>query len=219
MKFKYLFLNVIVFTLLGYSCSETGDSYKPEWIDRDRMILIKNLTHSLDSLRILISNIPEEELNQRPDSNSWSIAEVVEHLVLQDQAFYRELTAISSRPEETAFIEKLETNDAGFLAYATDPNPSQADWFAVPTGNYKDFKIILNQFISVRNETINFVKETKADLRRHYTYRTIPDHLLDMEFYRIRKVRDLHQLMLNEIAHTYRHLGQIIRIKEKAEGM
>jgi len=218
MLFKAISLELLVgITMLGYSCSETGHSYKPDWTDQDRKVLLDGLSQSLDSLLILTGDISEEKLNQKPDSNSWSVAEVVEHLVLQDQAFYRELTAISSRPEEITLIENLESNDAEFLEYATDPNPGQADWFAVPTGNYKDFEVVLNHFITVRNETIKFITETKSDLRKHYTYREIPEHLLQNEFYRIRKVRDLHQLILNEIAHTYRHVGQINRIRERVE--
>lgn len=210
---KVLLPFVFLLIIFG-SCQTEGTTYDPRWSAEDKNELLSGLQQSSDSLESIVKQVDPKYFFTKPDSNSWSIAEVVEHLVLQDQAYYRELTAISVRPEEVNFIEDLRENDEKFREYATDPNPGQADWFAVPTGNYKDFKVVLNQFKKVRISTIEFINKTESDLRRHYTYRSIPEQLLTNDFYRVRKVRDLHQLVLNEIAHTYRHIGQVLRIKE-----
>jgi len=186
------------------------------WSEGERGILVSGLENSLDAVINEVVSLDDRLWQSKKDFDQWSIAEVIEHLILQDQAYYREIKVVSSLPNMPEYVDRVKGNDLKFLEYASDPVKSKADWDVTPTGRFCTKDDALEQFQKVRNEMINLVSNSDADFRQVFTFRKIPQSVIDKntEFYKVREVRDLHQLVLNAIAHTERHHGQLMRIKQ-----
>jgi len=156
--------------------------------------------------------LDNDQWNFHEDSTRWSIGEIVEHLILQEQAYWRELYVVSLAPELPQYIETVKGNDEQFLAYASDPTPGKAGWYIQPTGRFCHRVGTIEAFMQVRSQVIDLINDTEADYRKHFTFRKYPqDGLLSDPG--LWDVRDLHQLMLTNIAHNDRHLHQLRKVK------
>lgn len=211
----YLIYPAIITLILG--CETTPPPHKQLWTDEERTLLIEGLEASKADILDTVVEVPVDRWMFRSDSTKWSIGDVVEHLVLQDRAYHREIKVVAALPAMPQYVDQVKGNDELFLAYATDPVRSKADWDVTPTGRFCTKEAALNEFIKVRNEIINLITTSNADFRQVFTFRKIPKQVVDKnpDFYKPREVRDLHQLVLNAIGHTQRHLNQIRRIKSE----
>ncbi len=212
MKVIAVILSILILPAIIITCEVKNEKESIIWTAEDRQQLLSDLQRSRDSLFLEIQDLDTTQLNFKSDSANWSILEIVEHLIWQDILYYRELTNIATRPKEDKLLD-LRVNDSLFQSYATDPNRTQSGWYAIPRGLCTNKDDCWQFYAEIRDREIQFITTTDVDFRRHYTYRNIADSLLDQEFYRIRKVRDLHQLVINQIAHTRRHIAQIKKVK------
>lgn len=163
-----------------------------------------------------IETLTEDQWVFADDTSRWSIAEITEHLVLQNLLHYRELSVAARSPQHIEFRVITDGMDDFFTRYATDATKGKAQWYLQPLGKYESVEIGKSAFSKARRELIRFVSETKADLRKHFTYRTPVEDAYISEL-KIGQVRDLHQLLLTGIAHTDRHLRQIRQIKAQID--
>lgn len=76
-------------------------------------------------------------------------------------------------------------------------------------GRWNSKEKAVAQFVRSHEKIIEFIRDTDADFRSHFTFRTYSDGSLW-------NIRDLHQLMLTNVAHTRRHVNQIRTIKKLA---
>ncbi len=212
MKYWTLFLILAINSF--YSCVPKKEKSNRIWTEEERLILISGLQNSLDQVLVSVANSGDSLWTWKKDRNQWSLAEVVEHLILQDQAYYREIKVVSTLPNMPEYVDRVKGNDEKFLAYSTDPVTSKSDWDVTPTGRFCTKTDAIEVLRKVRKAIIESVSKSDADFRQVFTFRNIPQKVIDKnpEFYSIRQVRDLHQLVLNAIAHTNRHVGQMKRI-------
>lgn len=182
------------------------------WESTDRSFLIKGLTRTKKELINEIQNLSEKEWNFKEEENRWSISEIVEHLEVQDELYFREIFLTTKTPQSDKYIDIVKGKDSEFLKYAVDTAKGQSGWTLAPIGRYCDKESAMNSFNRTRNYIIQFVEETELDLRRFFTFRKYLDDggLADV---RLWDVRDLHQLLLTTIAHTDRHLRQLRKVK------
>jgi len=205
-KFSILLLFTISCTV-----NVTDNPEPPVWTEADRSFLVEHFEKSRSELMNEAQNLTEEQWNFKKDSASWSIAEIVEHLGLQEDMHFREAYVISKTPEQPEIALKTVGNDEKVLSYENNPIKTIAVWFVQPLGRWKNKQDAINQFNRSRDKNIEFVGNTDKNLRVQITFRDIPD---ENDF---RTVRNLHQIYLTTIAHTRRHIHQIEGIK-KAEG-
>lgn len=166
----------------------------------------------LDRTRALLqaeaADLTKEQWQYREDPDRWSIAEVVEHLQLQEDMYFREVYLISQVPSMPELRERVRGKEAQIMAYSTDPESGIAAWFLQPQGRWSSGQEAMRQFLRSREKLTDFIRNTDADLRLHFTFR---DYYPSNEG--LWAIRDLHQLILTTIAHTERHVNQIKRIK------
>jgi len=205
-KFSILLLFTISCTV-----SVTDNPEPPVWTEADRSFLVEQFEKSRSELMNEVQKLTEEQWNFKKDSASWSIAEIVEHLGLQEDMHFREAYVISKTPEQPLIALQTVGNDEKVLSYENNPIKTIAVWFVQPLGRWKTMQDAINQFNRSRDKNIEFVGNTDKNLRVQITFRDIPD---ENDF---RRVRNLHQIYLTTIAHTRRHIHQIEGIK-KAEG-
>ena len=175
------------------------------WTEDQRKFLIAQLESSQRELIAEVEKLSEEQLHFRPDTAKWSVAQVVEHLAVQEEHLHWDLLYNQYTPEQPELARKARTDDRAFLAYATDAARGEAPWLALPLGRFGTKEELLAYFNRFRNQVIRFVRETPTDFRVHFIYRPKEAGI----WHRV----DLHQYTLGFVAHTQRHTNQVRRIE------
>ncbi len=186
------------------------------WNEKNKQYLIKGLERTRNELINEIQNLSNEEWEFKEEINRWSIAEIVEHLEVQDELYFREIFLTTKTPQSDKYIEIVKGKDEEFLKYAVDTVKGKTGWTLEPIGRYCSKESATNSFLRTRNNLIQFVEETDLDLRRFFTFRKYLDDggLSNVSLW---DVRDLHQLLLTTIAHTDRHLNQLRKVKKHSK--
>ncbi|OJV19647.1 MAG: hypothetical protein BGO21_21520 [Dyadobacter sp. 50-39] len=198
---KYFF---IALTLL-LSEAAFGQTKRPVWTPQEREALIEGLQSSQNDLLREAQDLTQNQIRFKPDSASWSVAEVVEHLAIYDELLYWDLLNKQYSPEMPEWVDKVKGLDSIMIAYTDDPVKLKAPFIAQPLGRFPNGKDVLGYFNRYRNELIKLIGETDTDFRMHFVFRS-----KDAGVWR---VRDLHQYTLLWIAHTQRHTNQVRRVK------
>ncbi|MBN8666419.1 MAG: DinB family protein [Chitinophagaceae bacterium] len=173
------------------------------WTEADRLFLVSGLTRTRNEVIQATQNLSDTQWHFKPDSASWSLAQVLEHLGLYERLFIQEADIMLSTVPDPA-MDSLSLPDTTYINWMNDPNPHVADWNAIPLGFMKG-KDNLRFFLFGRDRFINFVEKTTYDLRSHFTFRWGQE-----------KRRSIHALIVVHFAHTDRHLKQIHRIMAHA---
>lgn len=210
----YLILTFFFFACNSPSVPEVNT--QPWWTPADRQHLLSELNRTTEELRKEIDTLSDEQWHFREAPDRWSIAEIVEHLEMQNQLHYREISVVANAPQHLKFRVITEGQDQHFSNYATDTTKGQARWFLQPLGRFCTKEAGQNAFYRAREELTRWVEETPIDLRKQFTFRT-PVEGKPVSELKIEQVRDLHQLLLTGIAHTDRHLRQIRGIKQNSD--
>lgn len=200
MKKKYL-----IISLLYLSVAASAQTKQSLWTEKDRQFLLEGLQSSQNDLLIELKGLTEKQIHFKPDSAKWSIAEVTEHLGIYDELLYWDLLNNQFTPEMPELVEKVKGVDSVMIAYTNDPIKLKAPFVAQPLGRFQKKEDLISYFNRFRNEVINLVRETKADFRLHFIFRS--------EDAGVWHIRDLQQYTLLWIAHTKRHTNQIRSIK------
>lgn len=196
---KSLYVPVAMFLLLiGQIVSAQTRAI---WTENDRQFLLDNLTRTQDEVKRKTSSLSVRQWHFKPDSSSWSIAQVVEHMGLYERIFIQEADIMLSSDPEPA-LDSLSAPDSVYINWMNDPGKHVADWNAQPLGLMKG-KDNLVFFLFAREKFIDFVRYVKSDLKSHFTYRWGKE-----------RRRSIHALIVVHFAHTDRHLRQIERILE-----
>jgi len=175
------------------------------WTESDRQFLLSGLKSTQVELMKTVEGLNEVQIAFKPDSNKWSIAEVLEHLGTFEEILHWDLFSNQYTPEQSGFTSNVLGKDSIMLAYATDTTKGKSPPAAVPLGRFTTLDELKNYFGYHRAAVIKLIENSSADFRKHYIYR--PSEWGDWA------VRDLHQYTIVYITHTTRHTDQIKRIK------
>lgn len=214
MKYLLFFFLVVLFFA---NCSPLTDSKnrhsgKQIWTEKERQDLVNELDRTSRDLMLEIENLNLEQWIFQESPDRWSIAQIVEHLTVQNELHYRELSVNAQALELPQYIPVVSEWDDYFIKYATDTIKGKAKWFLEPIGRFCTKKEAIAAFNSARGNLTQLVKNAKEDFRKQFTFRAkIAIDTLSKA--KPGQVRDLHQLVLTGIAHTERHLRQIREIK------
>lgn len=178
-----------------------------QWTENERQMLIAGLERTEQLVRSELAGLSSSQWTFREKPERWSIAEIVEHLGVQDDMYFREICLLVQQPPQPSYQDKVRGNDAAILEYVTDAEIGQASWYLEPKGRWRDPRQAAQAFSNSRRHLTDFVRTTKADLRQHFTFRSYAGKQNRWS------VRDLHQLMLTTIVHTERHVGQMRKVK------
>ncbi|RRB01095.1 DinB family protein [Larkinella rosea] len=200
--------SLFIISALCFSVVSFAQTKHSLWTEKERQFLVEGLQSSQSDFLNELTGLTQKQIHFKPDSAKWSIAEVAEHLGIYDELLYWDLLNNQYTPEMPEWVEKVKGVDSVMVAYTTDPIKLKAPFVAQPLGRFETKADLLAYFNRFRNEVINLVKETKADFRLHFIFRS--------EDAGVWRVRDLQQYTLLWIAHTQRHTNQIKSIKASA---
>jgi hypothetical protein len=194
---KIAFLFVIVFVHVN------ARSQEKLWTEEDRKYLLYHLERSRDSVLIETKNLSQSQWNFKESPGRWSIKEVVEHIAIYELLFEREISQAFNSPAQVD-LKTSSRPDSAYLGFILEEKPhvttdySKPFTFAVPMGLNEGNNNVA-WLMKMRNESVEFVKTTTADLRSHIAKAGRPN---------------IHQLYIYVFGHTDRHLRQIRKIKQ-----
>jgi hypothetical protein len=191
--------------------SATPASSSPSWTEAERQLLADGLKRTKDLVVRLTDGLSDTAWNFRESPERWSIAQITEHLGLQEDMYFRELYLLSQVPAMPELKPRVAGKDQRIAGYATDPEPGVAAWFLQPMGRWISREMAVGQFVRSRAKLTEFILTTKEDLRVHFTFR---DYVRSDGKESLWAIRDLHQLVLTTIAHTERHVNQMKKVTE-----
>jgi hypothetical protein len=173
------------------------------WTEDDRKLLLENLVRSRDELVKEVEGLSKKQSTFKESPDRWSINEVVEHLAMFELIFDREIARGLQAKPQTEFNKDIRPDSyySDFImeeAVHITTEYTKPFTYTVPLG-LNDIKNNLAWFLKMRNESVEYIKGTKEDLRLYY---------------RNAGLQNIHQTYLYVFGHVDRHLRQIRKIKQ-----
>lgn len=169
-------------------------------IEKNKMNEILN--SSLIKFNSAINNLSEAQLNFRPATDKWSIAECIEHIALAELEFPKILEREMQKPSNPDLRSKIKIKDDEI-----QPKMTSKKWKAKspeifkPSNKFAKASEAITAFQNQRNKTIIYVETTEDDLRNHYWKHPLTG------------IIDLYQTLILMSAHLERHIEQIENVK------
>lgn len=185
--------------LLMVTASSAG-----QYTNEDREALVGQLAESKRELVVATEGLNQEQSTWKPDSATWSVLEVMEHLARMEDFLFGILEEALEKTEPIADDARLpnpaETDQRILLQMPDRSVKAKSPEQGLPKETYQNRDEAFVAFAQKRGKTMEFVRTTKLDLRR---YR------INSPFGPI----DAHQWLLMVSAHTQRHIKQIDELK------
>jgi hypothetical protein len=167
--------------------------------DGDRQRLVAHLEMTESWLVSELQGLSEAQMHFRMTPDSWTIADVVEHLAIAEPQYWKQLQDSLKQP---AIGYKPEATDAAIMWYGIDrTNRSKTGEARVPQGK-APAKVSFESFRKLRDTMMQTAKTTQEDLRGR--------KLIDGNM-------DVYQWFLMISSHSQRHILQIREIKAHAK--
>ena len=171
-------------------------------IPNERIKMIETLKNSLLKFNEAVTNLRESQLNFRPATDKWTIAECIEHITLAELEFPKILHAEMQEPANIALRSKINIQDEEIQRKMTSRNwKAKSPELFKPSNKFATTKEAITSFQNQRNKTIAYVESTKDDLRNHYWKHPLTGTI------------DLYQTLLLMSSHLERHTEQIQNVK------
>ncbi|HAW78844.1 MAG TPA: hypothetical protein DEO59_10060 [Balneola sp.] len=172
--------------------------------ERDFAISYLKATHN--NIVEVVKDLPEESFNYKPKEGGWSVSNALEHILLTETAFFG--MAQGTLVNDESMSEKDMSGKDGILIGMLANRGTKVKTAAPfePTGKWDTKEDMLAELEKSRNQLIDFLSSTDADLRGHVT--TIP----------VGEV-DVYQIILIISAHSQRHTFQMQEVLAELNAM
>ncbi len=172
----------------------------------EREFLVRGLRASAANLAEAVGGLTAGQAKYRETPERWSIAEVMEHLVVWESFMLDAVHGALERPAEPEKQQAAGGKESLVLALATSRDrPLKSREAARPTGRWNDVGEMLAEFRARRAKTVAFAESTLVDLRCHFFAHIVFGDL------------DCYQWLVAMGQHTLRHVEQIEEIKRATE--
>jgi hypothetical protein len=167
---------------------------------KDRDAAVKYLEDTRRAFLKSIETVSEAQWTFKASPESWSIAEVAEHIGISEETILGMITsqmlaAPAPKPGQGMSDEKL-------IAGVTDRSKkAKAPEMLKPVNRWATKEALVKDFNAARDKTIDWVKTTTEDLRAHAAPHPAFGPL------------DVHQWILLLAGHSARHTAQIEEVK------
>jgi uncharacterized damage-inducible protein DinB len=183
-------LTVVVLLLAAGASGEASISA----LERQRLLAHLEMTSAW--LMDEVEGLSDAQMTFRPAPDAWSIAQVLDHLVVVAPIYWQDLQRALAAPP--ADLVPRDT-DANILWYGIDrTNREDAIPSEVPQGKLRDLEALLAEYRTHHARLRQYVTATTDDLRRHLV---------------ARQGSDAYQWVLLISTHEQRHILQIREIK------
>ena len=174
-------------------------SAEPPITDLERQRLVAHLEMTASWLEDEVRGLSTAQATFRPARNSWTILEVLDHLVVVGPIYWKDLQ--SAKEVSTGRAGMM--NDVDVLWYGIDrTNRETALATEEPSRKLQDVLSGLNSYRTQHARLLQYIRTTKDDLRRRIVER---------------QNSDAYQWALLTSTHEQRHILQIREIKRDAK--
>jgi len=185
---------VVVGVLIAGSVVRAGP---PTELERQRLVAHLEMTERW--LTDEVARLSAAQLAFRPSPDSWTILDVIDHLVVVGPIYWRDLQSAMKGAPSTA---PRSGTDADILWYGIDrTNREKAIPSEVPKGQLRDIRQGLEAIRQQHAQLRQYIRTTSDDLRNHVVER---------------QGSDAYQWALLISTHEQRHILQIREIKAAA---
>ena len=192
-KTGYILLALLVVT--GFA-----GTYHSSLSTKERKTAISYLKETKNLFLSGVHGLNKTQLDFKPAPDKWSIRQCIEHLVITEKNTSEIAVQNLQQPSEPSRRNEIAIKDEDIIQAITRHfvKPSKEK---TPTGSLKTNSRYVEEFRSLREKNINFLKTTTADLRNHFIeYPTVG-------------TMDNYQLLLMLAAHTRQYIVLINEIK------
>ncbi|HNP18993.1 MAG TPA: DinB family protein [Fulvivirga sp.] len=198
MKTIHIILMVMIVPLLSF------DTAKNTLSDAERAKAIDYLKSTEADLFAAVKGLTPEQLNFKANSESWSIAECVEHITITEGSIFGIIEESLKDEADPSRRGEVKMTDEQIMATIIDRSQKvKARSDLEPTQKFGTYKETLDTYKKLRKEHIDYVKKTDDDLRNHY---------FEFPF----GVVDSYQVLVFLAGHSKRHILQIEEVKANA---
>ncbi len=174
-------------------------SAEPPITDLERQRLVAHLEMTASWLEDEVRGLSTAQATFRPARNSWTILEVLDHLVVVGPIYWKDLQSA----KEVSAGRTGMMNDVDVLWYGIDrTNRETALATEEPSRKLQDVLSGLNSYRTQHARLLQYIRTTKDDLRRRIVER---------------QNSDAYQWALLTSTHEQRHILQIREIKRDAK--
>ena len=184
---------LVLISALLFSTAAPGAA---EITDLERQRLVAHLEMTASWLIDEVANLSQAQLTFRRSPDTWTIMDVVEHLIVVGPIYWDDLRkAVQAPPSGRA----LSSRDAEILWYGIDRTHRETALVSEsPRGQLRDLRAGLDDYRKQHARLLQYARTTKDDLR---------NHIVD------RQGSDAYQWALLISTHEQRHILQIREIK------
>jgi hypothetical protein len=169
--------------------------------ERDRAV--EYLKQTEKEFLASIAGVSEAQWKFKAAPDRWSIAETAEHIAVAEQTIWDLVsTKIMKSPATPEKRAEVQGKDEIIVTKIPDRSrKAQAPERLKPTGRWATEAALVKDFEATRAKEIEYVAETKEDLRNHF------------EDHPALKTMDAYQWLIFNGAHCKRHTAQILEVK------
>lgn len=196
-------LSIILMSLLLLSGvalkAQTGISKE------ERKFAAKYLNDTQNEMLKTLKGLSDEQLNFKPNAESWSVAECLRHITISEAALWGNFVdapmATAADPSKRSEVQMSDEQLMGII----ESREQKVKTFAPfePENKPEPVKDVIKEFKKLRAAHIKFAKKTDRDLRNHYG--TLPFGTIDT-----------YQAILFMSGHTKRHTDQMKEVMASA---
>ena len=136
---------------------------------RERQLVLDQLASSEARLLELVEGLTPKQWSFCETSERWSIAEIIEHVILFENFITRAIAETTERPPEPEKRPLAATKDPLVHGLANSRSTKfNAREGVRPIGKWPDSVELIQELRTIRARTIAFAGKTQADLRTHF---------------------------------------------------
>jgi DinB superfamily len=189
-----IYKTIVAVVLTSVMAAATPEPAAMTEIERQHLVAHLEMTGAW--LTDEVTGLTPAQIDFRRQPEAWTIAQVVEHLVVVAPIYWQDLQSALKQP---AGDRKSAMTDADVLWYGIDrTRREQAIPTERPTGQLRDLRTAMDTYRKHHDRLLQYVKTTHDDLRSHIVQR---------------QSCDAYQWALLISTHEQRHILQIREIK------
>ena len=202
-RFVVLSLMIFMMTLSLSSFQARAFTDPGTLTPKDREFAVKYMQETRQKLLSEVSGLSQAQLNYKPNAERWSVADIVEHIVIAEETVFGLVNdRILKSPAVADVNMELRVKDQAILMAITNRKTKfQAPERVQPQGRWKTKADLVSNFERVRGRSISYVQSTSDELRSHFAENPLMGKI------------DAYQWLLFVTAHGERHTLQIMELK------
>ncbi|SDR79810.1 DinB family protein [Gramella sp. MAR_2010_147] len=207
MKTLIAFLSFVFFgaIYIGNNICTSNESSCPEQkVIENKIDVFEYLDETQEALIESTQDLSEEQIQYKSDENSWSIAQIIEHINIVEGSLKAllENKIKEGIPDMKPEVKMSDEEIVGFITDRSQKIPTQ-DQFQ-PSGKFMSAEEALESFKDQRENIVDWLKDSDIDMRafaNEFPFGTI----------------DGYQTVLFMAGHTERHTVQIEEVKNNPD--